>query len=113
MQWSQQVEAVPLLTGEDGGLLVVLHQLIHGGEAALANAEHALHRLHPEVLVLAGRFEGHREVVWLGRGREIEGEGGEEGERVREVGKGSEGIGGRERDREDGSGRVRKRRGGF
>ena len=66
VQRLHQVEFVPLLAGEDGGFLVVLHQLVHGGEAALADAEHAVDRLHLEVLVLAGRLQGHREVVGLG-----------------------------------------------
>lgn len=54
-----------MVAGEDGGLLVVLHQLVHGVEAALADAEHAVRLLHLKVLVLAGRLQRHREVARL------------------------------------------------
>lgn len=54
-----QVELLPLVAGEDGGLLVVLHQLVHGAEAPLADAEHAVRLLHLKVLVLARRLQRH------------------------------------------------------
>lgn len=47
-----EVELLPVLAGEDGGLFVVLHQLVHGGEPPLPDAVDAVHELHLEVFVL-------------------------------------------------------------
>ena len=41
-----------MLAGEDGGLLIVLHQLVHGVEAPLPNAVDVVHQLNLEMLVL-------------------------------------------------------------
>lgn len=54
-----QVQLLPVFAGEDGGLLVVLHQLIDGAELALADTVHSLRVLHFKVLVLAGRLQRH------------------------------------------------------
>lgn len=58
-----QVQLVSVLAGEDGGLLVVLHQLVDGAELTLADTEHALRLLHLKVLILTGRLQRHGEVV--------------------------------------------------
>lgn len=52
LQRSDEVELLPVLTGEDGRLLVVLHQLVHGVEAPLPDAVDIVHELHLEMLVL-------------------------------------------------------------
>ena len=52
LQRPDEVELLPVLAGEDGGLLVVLHQLVHGVEAPLPNAVDVVHQLNLEMLVL-------------------------------------------------------------
>lgn len=52
LQRSDEVELLPVLAGEDGGLFVVLHQLVHGGEPPLPDAVDIVHELHLEMLVL-------------------------------------------------------------
>jgi len=64
-----QVQFVSLLTGEDGGLFVVFHQLLHGVELALSDAVKAFLQLHFEMLVLTLRLQGDGEVVWLWKER--------------------------------------------
>lgn len=51
LQGSDEVELLPVLAGEDGGLLVVLHKLVHAVEPPLPNTVDAVHQLHLEVLV--------------------------------------------------------------
>lgn len=51
LQGSDEVELLPVLACEDGGLLVVLHELVHAVEPPLPNAVDAVHQLHLEVLV--------------------------------------------------------------
>lgn len=60
-----QVQLLSVVAGEDGGFLVVLHQLVHGVEPALADTVHSVRLLHLKVLVLAGRLQGHGEVTGL------------------------------------------------
>lgn len=52
LQRPDEVELLPVLAGEDGGLLVVIHQLVHGVEAPLPDAVDVVHQLHLEMLVL-------------------------------------------------------------
>lgn len=52
LQRSDEVELLPVLAGEDGGLLVVLHQLVHGGKPPLPDAVDTVHELHLEMFVL-------------------------------------------------------------
>lgn len=52
LQCSDEVELLPVLAGEDGGLFVVLHQLVHGGEPPLPDAVDIVHELHLEMFVL-------------------------------------------------------------
>lgn len=52
LQGPDEVEFLPVLAGEDGGLFVVFHQLVHGVESPLPNAIHIVHELHLEVFVL-------------------------------------------------------------
>lgn len=66
-QGLDQVQFVPLLTGEDGGLFVVFNKLFHRVEFALSDAVKAFLQLNFEMLVLALRLQGDREVVWLQR----------------------------------------------
>lgn len=49
---SDEVELLPMLAGEDGGLFVVFHQLVHGVKPPLPNAVDIVHKLHLEMLVL-------------------------------------------------------------
>lgn len=49
---SDEVELLPVLAGEDGGLFVVLHQLVHGVEPPLPDAVDIVHKLHLEMFVL-------------------------------------------------------------
>lgn len=49
---SDEVELLPMLAGEDGGLFVVFHQLVHGVKPPLPDAVHIVHKLHLEMLVL-------------------------------------------------------------
>lgn len=37
-----QIQLLPLIAGEDGGFLVVLHKFVHGVEPALADAVHSV-----------------------------------------------------------------------
>lgn len=64
---SDEVELLPVLAGEDGGLFVVLHQLVHGVEPPLPDAVDIVHKLHLEMFVLPWCFERHGEVTGLGR----------------------------------------------
>lgn len=52
LECPHEVELLPVLAGEDGGLFVVLHQLVHGVEPPLPDAVDAVHELHLEVFVL-------------------------------------------------------------
>lgn len=52
LQGPDEVELLAMLAGEDGRLLVVLHQLVHAAEAPLPDAVDVVHQLHLEVLVL-------------------------------------------------------------
>ena len=63
---SDEVELLPVLAGEDGGLFVMLHQLVHGVKAPLPDAVDIVHELHLEMLVLPWCFERHGEVTGLG-----------------------------------------------
>lgn len=58
-----QVQLLSMLTGEDGGFLVVLHQLIHGAKLALADTVHPVRLLHFKVLILTGCLQRHREII--------------------------------------------------
>lgn len=49
---SDEVELLPMLAGEDGGLFVVFHQLVHGVKPPLPDAVDIVHKLHLEMLVL-------------------------------------------------------------
>lgn len=71
-----QVQLLSVVTGEDGGFLVVLHQLVHGVEPALADTVHSVRLLHLKVLVLTGRLQGHGEVTGLEtqEGTKVEGD---------------------------------------
>lgn len=52
LECPHEVELLPVLAGEDGGLFVVLHQLVHGVEPPLPDAVDAVHELHLEMFVL-------------------------------------------------------------
>lgn len=52
LQCSDEVELLPVLAGEDGGLFVVFHQFVHGVKPPLPDAVDIVHELHLEVLVL-------------------------------------------------------------
>lgn len=49
---SDEVELLPVLAGEDGGLFVVFHQLVHGVKPPLPDAVDIVHKLHLEMFVL-------------------------------------------------------------
>lgn len=49
---SDEVELLPMLAGEDRGLFVVLHQLVHGVKPPLPDAVDIVHELHLEMFVL-------------------------------------------------------------
>lgn len=52
LQRSDEVELLPVLTGEDGRLFVVFHQLVHGVKPPLPDAVDIVHELHLEMFVL-------------------------------------------------------------
>lgn len=52
LQGSDEVELLPVLAGEDGGLFVVFHQLVHAVKPPLPDAVDIVHQLHLEVFVL-------------------------------------------------------------
>lgn len=52
LECPHEVELLAVLAGEDGGLFVVLHQLVHGVEPPLPDAVDAVHELHLEMFVL-------------------------------------------------------------
>lgn len=58
-----QVQFVPLLTGEDWGLFVVFDKLLHRVELALSDAVKIFLQLHFEMLVLALCLQGDGKVI--------------------------------------------------
>lgn len=52
LKCSDEVELLPALTGEDGSLFVVFHQLVHCVKPPLPNAVDIVHELHLEMFVL-------------------------------------------------------------
>lgn len=52
LQRSHKVELLPVLTGEDGCLFVVFHQLVHGVKPPLPDAVDIVHELHLEMFIL-------------------------------------------------------------
>lgn len=64
-QCFDQIQLLSVFAGEDGGLLVVLHEFIHGVEPALADTVNAVRLLHFKVLILTGRIQRHGEIIGL------------------------------------------------
>lgn len=60
-----QVQLLSMFAGEDGGLLVMLHQFVHGAEPALADAVNSVRQLHLKVFILPHRLQRHGEVTGL------------------------------------------------
>lgn len=65
LQGFDKVELVSVLTGKNGGFLVVLHELVHSVETPLPDAVHALAALYLEMLVLARRLQGNGVIARL------------------------------------------------
>ena len=63
--WPDEEELFPLLTGVNGRALVVVHQVLHGGELPLADAVQPALHVYPEVLVATGRLQRDGEVASL------------------------------------------------
>lgn len=66
---SDQIEFLAVFTGEDGRLLVVLDQLVHGGKMPLTDAEDAVKQLDLKVFVLPCGFQRDGEVTGLEGGK--------------------------------------------
>lgn len=64
-QWANEEEFFALLTGVDGGALVMLDKLQQGGESSLADAEHCAFHVNPEVFVAPRSFKRHRIISYL------------------------------------------------
>lgn len=55
-KWLNQVHLLPVWTGINGRLLVVLDQLLQGGKPSLANVVDSVAKVHAEVLVSQWSF---------------------------------------------------------